>query len=156
MKQASECRLRVLRLWGSVYVTCYKIAAVLLISSVAPLQGQAAPVITEAIAPPFRATTYFEATPALNRAPISIGHNVTADSSGMPAWLKWGLIGGAATAAAAALLSTASVDADPPSMGESAVYGFAVGFVAIGGGVAVYQAVCKPGGWSKEHGLCDP
>jgi hypothetical protein len=74
---------------------------------------------------------------------------------GMPAWLKWGLVGGAGTAALAALLSTVSIDVDPPSAGEAAVRGFAIGFVTVGGGVAVYQLVCRPGGWSRRNGLCD-
>jgi hypothetical protein len=44
---------------------------------------------------------------------------------------------------------------DPPGAGESAARGFAIGFVTIGGGVAVYQLTCKPDGWSKRNGLCD-
>jgi hypothetical protein len=78
------------------------------------------------------------------------------ERAGMPAWLKWGLIGGAGTAAVAALLAGASIDPDPPGTGEAAVRGFALGFVTIGGGVAVYQLICKPGSWSKRNGLCAP
>ena len=87
--------------------------------------------------------------------PISLDRDSVA-ASGMPGWLKWGLIGGAGGAAMAVLLSAASIDSDPPSAAESAALGFAAGFVVIGGAVAVYQAICKPGGWSKEHGLCEP
>jgi hypothetical protein len=78
------------------------------------------------------------------------------DGARMPAWLKWGLIGGAGTAALAALLNQASIDVDPPSTGEVAVRGFAIGFVTIGGGVAVWQLVCREGGWSRRNGLCEP
>jgi hypothetical protein len=74
----------------------------------------------------------------------------------MPAWLKWGLIGGIATGAASALLSETSVELDPPGAAESAARGFALGFAIVGGGVALYQAVCTPDGWSRRHGLCTP
>lgn len=77
------------------------------------------------------------------------------EKSGMPAWLKWGLIGGAGMAAFATLATSWSIESDPPSAGESAAKGFVVGFVVVGGGVAVYQAICKPGGWSESRGLCD-
>lgn len=79
-----------------------------------------------------------------------------AERRAMPAWLKWGLIGGVGLGAASALLSGYGSEIGGPSRGEAAVTGFAVGFVVIGGGVAVYQALCKPDGWSRRQGLCTP
>jgi hypothetical protein len=78
-----------------------------------------------------------------------------ADGGGMPAWLKWGLVGGVATAGLAALLSGASIDTDAPGAGEAAARGFVIGFATVGGGVAVYQLICSPRGWSRRNGLCD-
>jgi hypothetical protein len=103
------------------------------------------------VAPPIRAEAGVPRAGSLDAAVL-----LEADGARMPAWLKWGLIGGAGTAAVAALLSQASTDVDPPGAGESAVRGFAIGFVTIGGGVAVWQLVCRDGGWSRRNGLCDP
>jgi hypothetical protein len=71
----------------------------------------------------------------------------------MPAWLKWGLIGAGAGAVTFPLLgSTASDSRSEPA--KDAVAGAAVGFVIVGGGVALWQAVCGPDSSSRRAGLC--
>jgi hypothetical protein len=72
----------------------------------------------------------------------------------MPAWLKWGLVGGVATGTLAALLNGGSISTDPPSTAEAAATGFVAGFVIVGGSVALHQAVCRPGSRSRRNGLC--
>ena len=71
----------------------------------------------------------------------------------MPAWLKWGLIGAGAGAVTFPLLgSMASDSRSEPA--TNAVAGAAVGFVVVGGGVALWQALCGPDSSSRRAGLC--
>ena len=71
----------------------------------------------------------------------------------MPSWVKWGLIGAAAGAVTFPLLgSMASDERSEPA--KDAVAGAAIGFVVIGGGVALWQAVCGPDSSSRRAGLC--
>lgn len=71
----------------------------------------------------------------------------------MPAWLKWGLVGAGAGAVTFSLLgSMASDSRSEPA--KDAVAGAAVGFVIVGGGVALWQAVCGPDSSSRRAGLC--
>ena len=71
----------------------------------------------------------------------------------MPAWLKWGLVGAGAGAVTFPLLgSMASDTRSEPA--KDAVAGAAVGFVIVGGGVALWQAVCGPDSSSRRAGLC--
>jgi hypothetical protein len=71
----------------------------------------------------------------------------------MPAWLKWGLVGAGAGAVTFPLLgSMASDSRSEPA--KDAVAGAAVGFVIVGGGVALWQAVCGPDSSSRRAGLC--
>jgi hypothetical protein len=65
---------------------------------------------------------------------------VVATSSGMPRWLRWGLIG----ALGGAIIWTAA-DAGNSHTGsvvDHAVAGAVTGFILVGGGVAIYDAVC--------------
>jgi hypothetical protein len=105
----------------------------------------------ETVAPPIPAEAGAARAGSLGAAVLP-----EADGARMQAWLKWGLMGGAGTAAVAALLSQASIDVDAPGVGEVAARGFAIGFVTIGGGVAVWQLVCREGGWSRRNGFCEP
>lgn len=73
-------------------------------------------------------------------APVPSGKAVMATSSGMPRWLRWGLIG----AVAGAVIWTAA-DAGNNHTGsvlDHALAGAATGFIIVGGGVAIYDAVC--------------
>ena len=72
---------------------------------------------------------------------------------GMPAWLKWGLIGAGAGAVTFPLLGSMASDSRSEPAGN-AVAGAAVGFVIVGGGVALWQAVCGPDSSSRRAGLC--
>jgi len=99
---------------------------------------------------------------ALRSAPVdtmsrAIGELSRASYAGagraMPAWLKWGLIGAGVGAVTSPLLASMASD----SRGEpaqAAVAGAAAGFVIVGGGVAVWQAVCGPDSSSRRAGLC--
>jgi hypothetical protein len=73
-------------------------------------------------------------------APAPTDNTVMATSSGMPRWLRWGLIG----AVAGAVIWTAA-DAGNNHTGsvlDHALAGAATGFIIVGGGVAIYDAVC--------------
>lgn len=71
----------------------------------------------------------------------------------IPVWLKWGLIGAGAGAVTFPLLGSMASDSrsEPATM---AVAGAAVGFVVVGGGVALWQAACGPDSSSRRAGLC--
>ena len=71
----------------------------------------------------------------------------------MPAWLKWGLVGAGAGAVAFPLLGSMASDARSEPA-KNAVAGAAVGFVIVGGSVALWQAVCGPDSSSRRAGLC--
>lgn len=73
--------------------------------------------------------------------------------STMPRWVKWGLIGAAAGAITFGLFSRMSIEDDNPLLPDVAL-GAAVGFVTIGGAIAIYDLVCKPDSASDRAGLC--
>jgi hypothetical protein len=71
----------------------------------------------------------------------------------MPAWLKWGLVGAGAGALTFPLLGSMASDARSEPA-KDAITGAAVGFVIVGGGMALWQAVCGPDSSSRRAGLC--
>jgi hypothetical protein len=73
--------------------------------------------------------------------------------SKMPRWVKWGLIGAVAGAITFGLFSRMSIEDDNPLLPDVAL-GVAVGFVTIGGAIAIYDLVCKPDSASERAGLC--
>ena len=73
--------------------------------------------------------------------------------SAMPRWVKWGLIGAVAGAITFGLFSRMTIEDDNPLLPDVAV-GAAVGFVTIGGAIAIYDVVCKPDSASDRAGLC--
>ena len=68
-------------------------------------------------------------------------------------WLKWGLVGAAAGAVAFPLLGGMASDSQHEPA-RDAVVGAAAGFVIVGGGVALWQAICGPDSGSRRAGLC--
>lgn len=72
---------------------------------------------------------------------------------GMPTWLKWGLVGAAAGAVTFPLLGSMASDSRGNAAGD-AVIGAAVGFVIVGGSVALWQTLCGPDSSSRRAGLC--
>lgn len=64
-------------------------------------------------------------------------------NSGMPRWLRWGLVG----AIGGAVLFTAvdGLNGNSHSVGSDILAGAATGFVVVGGGVLVYDAICSNG-----------
>lgn len=75
------------------------------------------------------------------------------DGGGMPRWVKWGLVGAVAGAATFALLSGTDTDGDRNAAADAAM-GAVFGFAILGGGIAFYDWVCKPGSGSQRAGLC--
>ena len=73
--------------------------------------------------------------------------------SGTPRWVKWGLVGAAAGAVTFALLSGTDADGDR-NAGTDAAVGAVFGFAILGGAIAFYDWVCKPGSGSQRAGLC--
>ncbi len=61
-------------------------------------------------------------------------------NSGMPRWVRWGLIG---AVGGAALFIIADSN---HSVGSRLLSGAATGFVVLGGGVLIYDAVCSGSG----------
>jgi len=78
---------------------------------------------------------------------------VAGDGAPMARWLRWGLVGAGAGALAFPLLSSMASD-QSSSPARAAVAGAAVGFVVIGGGVALWDAVCGGETRSRRAGLC--
>lgn len=64
-------------------------------------------------------------------------------NSGMPRWLRWGLVGAVGGAALFALAD--GLNSGNHSIGSSMLAGAATGFVVVGGGVLVYDAICSNG-----------
>lgn len=71
----------------------------------------------------------------------------------MPRWVRWGLVGAAAGALTGAVLSGTSTDGDRSGVQDAAV-GAVFGFAILGGAIAFYDWVCKPGSGSERAGLC--
>lgn len=70
-----------------------------------------------------------------------------------PTWVKWGLVGAAAGAVALPLIAPLASDS-PQRAARDVVAGAAIGFVVIGGSVALWQAICGPDSASRRAGLC--
>jgi hypothetical protein len=73
--------------------------------------------------------------------------------AGMPGWLKWGLVGAVAGALTFPLLGGLASDSQQHP-GRDAVAGAVVGFVIVGGSVALWESVCGAGSRSRHAGLC--
>lgn len=72
---------------------------------------------------------------------------------GLPRWVRWGLAGAAAGAVTFPLLNGLSPDPEK-SPARAAVEGAAIGFVIVGGSVALWDAVCRGDTRSRRAGLC--
>lgn len=74
-------------------------------------------------------------------------------SAGTPRWVKWGLVGAVAGGALYAVAGQSNVEGGRSVAGD-AFYGAAIGFVIIGGGVALYDWMCAGDTRSRRSGLC--
>jgi hypothetical protein len=74
-------------------------------------------------------------------------------SGGMPRWAKWGLVGAVAGGALFAVAGQSNVEGGHSAAGD-ALAGAAAGFVIIGGGVGLYDAMCGGDTRSRRSGLC--
>jgi hypothetical protein len=83
--------------------------------------------------------------PAAPRAPVVTAAAVPANS-GMPPWVRWGLVG---AVGGAVLFVVADSN---HSVGSRILSGAATGFVVVGGGVLLYDAVCGGSGPSAFCG----
>ena len=71
-------------------------------------------------------------------------------NSGMPRWVRWGLVGAIGGAALFAIAE--GLNGETHSTGSRIVAGAATGFVVVGGGVLLYDAVCGGSGPSAFCG----
>ena len=71
---------------------------------------------------------------------------------GTPRWVRWGLVGAVAGAVTFPLLGGLS-GSDGSAAGD-ALAGAAVGFVILGGAVALWDALCAGQTGSRRAGLC--
>ncbi|MGI8401733.1 MAG: hypothetical protein ACR2NS_09065 [Gemmatimonadaceae bacterium] len=74
-------------------------------------------------------------------------------SGGTPRWVKWGLVGAAAGAVVFSIAGQSNA-AGNRSVASDAIAGAAIGFVILGGGIALYDSVCSPDSGSPRAGLC--
>ncbi len=79
---------------------------------------------------------------------------IRSDHRAMPTWVKWGLVGAAGGAIAFGLLGRTTIDREPNPVLQDAALGAVIGFVVIGGSVAVYSWICSPDSRSRRAGLC--
>lgn len=70
-----------------------------------------------------------------------------------PSWVKWGLVGAGVGALTFPLLSTLASDSGS-NVAADAAAGAVIGFVVVGGSVALWQAICGPGTSSRRAGMC--
>ena len=70
-----------------------------------------------------------------------------------PRWVKWGLAGAVAGGIFFSLAGQSNPDGDRNVIGDAAL-GAAIGFVIVGGAIALYDAVCAPDSGSRRAGLC--
>ncbi len=85
-------------------------------------------------------------------APMAPASRSSLDLGSQPRWVKWGLVGAVAGAVTFAALGQSSLDPNP--VVQDAAVGAAIGFVILGGAIAFYDWVCKPGSSSERAGLC--
>jgi hypothetical protein len=77
-----------------------------------------------------------------------------ADSGrGLPRWVRWGLVGAVAGAATFPILNGLSPSTER-STARAAAEGAVIGFVLVGGGVALWDAMCRGDTRSRRAGLC--
>jgi hypothetical protein len=96
-------------------------------------------------------------TPAFDNIEIERLHSsraLVAHNGGMPRWVKWGLVGAAGGALLFTALGQSRIDQEPNPVIQDAAFGAAVGFVLIGGSVALYDVLCDGDTWSRRSGLC--
>lgn len=74
-------------------------------------------------------------------------------AGGMPRWVKWGLVGAVAGGVLYAVAGQSNVEGGRSVAGD-AFYGAAIGFVILGGGVALYDWMCAGDTRSRRSGLC--
>lgn len=70
-----------------------------------------------------------------------------------PRWVKWGMAGAVGGAILFSVAGQSNPDGDRSAIGDAAL-GAAIGFVILGGAIAVYDAVCAPESGSRRSGLC--
>jgi hypothetical protein len=70
-----------------------------------------------------------------------------------PRWVKWGVAGAVGGAIVFSIAGQSNPDGDRSAIGD-AVLGAAIGFVVVGGAIAIYDAVCAPESGSRRAGLC--
>jgi len=109
------------------------VAAAILIPATASAQRIASAGITHTQASAAFITSPMSTAPFNERVAV-------ATSSGMPRWLKWGLLG----AVGGAVLYTAikAGDSNSGDVLAHAATGALVGFIVVGGSVAIYDAAC--------------
>ena len=69
---------------------------------------------------------------------------VAASTSGTPRWLRWGLVG--AIGGAVIYTAASSGNDNAGNVVGRALTGAAVGFIIVGGSVAIYDSMCHAGG----------
>lgn len=74
-------------------------------------------------------------------------------SGARPRWVKWGLIGAAAGGVLFSVAGQSNPDGGRSVIGDAAL-GAAIGFVILGGAIALYDSVCAPESGSRRAGLC--
>lgn len=77
----------------------------------------------------------------------------TQAASGTPRWVKWGLVGAAGGAVLFSIAGQSNPDGNRSAAGDAAL-GAAIGFVILGGAIALYDSVCSPDSGSRRAGLC--
>ena len=74
-------------------------------------------------------------------------------ASSTPRWVKWGVAGAVGGAILFSVAGQSNTDRDRSAIGDAAL-GAAIGFVIVGGAIALYDAVCAPESGSRRAGLC--
>ena len=69
-------------------------------------------------------------------------------NSGMPRWVRWGLVGAVGGAALFTLVD--ALNSSSSHLGTDILAGAVTGFVVVGGGVLIYDAACSPGSGSRS------
>jgi hypothetical protein len=109
-----------------------------LVSPAPPLQTSVTPLINQLAPVPITSASF------KTRATDLPGN------SGMPRWLRWGLVGAVGGAALFTLVD--GLNGNSRSVGSDILAGAATGFVVVGGGVLVYDAICSPSSGGRRSG----
>ncbi|MEO6446567.1 MAG: hypothetical protein ABIZ91_07780 [Gemmatimonadaceae bacterium] len=120
-----------------------------------PAHGTAPATSVGTLAFPFERFPHYDGARSRSRgvdpaSPVAAMHAV---APGTPRWVRWGLAGAGAGALAFPLLGSLASDSRGRPARDAAV-GAVAGFVVIGGSVALWDALCAPGGRSRRWGLC--